>query len=68
MTIIDPPIKDNSDFYKTINSRSKNSNELPLFDDESDLVVVVAEENINDGQHSRDVKKLLEDYSIKVCV
>lgn len=68
MTIIDPPIKDKSDFYKTISSRSKNSNELPLFDDESDLVVIVAEEDMEGGYHSRDAKKQVEYYSIKVCV
>lgn len=68
MTIVDPPIKDNSDFYKNLSSRSKSSSALTLFDDESDLVVIVAEEHTEGDHHSQDVKQPVENYSIKVRV
>lgn len=68
MTIVDPPIKDNSDFYKNLSSRSKSPSVLTLFEDESDLVVIVAEEHTEDDHHSQNVKQSVENYSIKVCV
>lgn len=63
MTIIDPPIKETTDFYKALNARSKNSCELTLFDDASDLVVMVSEEEDMDYSQA---KQTPADYSIKV--
>ncbi|KAK4509378.1 uncharacterized protein ATC70_007729 [Mucor velutinosus] len=62
MTIIDPPIKETTDFYKALNARSKTPCEVTLFDDESDLVVMVSEEeNVNCSRE----KQTPADYSIK---
>ncbi|KAL9545444.1 hypothetical protein MBANPS3_007151 [Mucor bainieri] len=62
MTIIDPPIKETTDFYKALGARSRNSCELTLFDDESDLVVMVSEDE--DVDYSRE-KQAPANYSIK---
>ncbi|KAI8638333.1 major facilitator superfamily domain-containing protein, partial [Parasitella parasitica] len=69
MTIVDPRIKENPEFYKSINSRSRKSSDLTLFDDGSELVVVISEEEVveegGNGDHSQIEKNPVEDYSIK---
>lgn len=65
MTIIDPPVKEDIELYRALNTQSKNSCELTLFDDASDLVVTVSEE---EDVHYSQEKHIPIDYSIKVCV
>ncbi|KAG1122554.1 hypothetical protein G6F42_011373 [Rhizopus arrhizus] len=63
MTIIDPPVKEYIELYRSLNTQSKNSCELTLFDDASDLVVTVSEE---EDVHYSQEKHIPIEYSIKV--